>query len=203
MHGMTAPGSDELHLSFRGPFAWFADRGVPSLFDAISPEMAGIYLWTIDRGDGHLVFYVGETGRCMRWRMAEHYAEHVAGRYSLHEPTLFAAGRKSCIWPGHYGKSGRTLGECVAASIELAPEILELSKILRFFVAPTTCERRLRRRAEAAIADALYAAPGDIGAFQDRGIRYERRRTDESPVRVSLAVERDITVLGFPASVDA
>jgi hypothetical protein len=38
---------------------------------------------------------------------------------------------------------------------------------LRFFLARTTCDKRLRRRIEAAIAQSLYAAPGMVGTFQD------------------------------------
>lgn len=189
---MVASDNDALHLAFRGPFAWVASSDAPSIFEAIEPETAGIYLWTIDRGDGHLVFYVGETGRCVCLRMAEHYREHAAGRYSLYEPASFAKGQKSCIWPGYLAKAGRGLGQCVERSIALSPRIAEMAKLLRFFVAPTACERRLRRRAESAIADALAAVPGEIGAFQDPGIRYERRRSDESPVRLSLSTEHGV-----------
>lgn len=200
-HVQDPPGG--LDLVFLGPFAWLATADVPSIFDAIEPDIAGIYLWAVDRGDGHLVSYVGETGRCVRKRMAEHYAEHAAGRYLIHEPSDYARGIKAALWPGHYGKDACDLGNCVRASIELAPKIVELSRMLRFFVARTTCDQRMRRRAEAAIADELYRAPGTIGAFQDSGVLYQRRRQSEPPVTVSIKVVHNQVVLGLPAIIQA
>ncbi|MFM7052761.1 MAG: hypothetical protein ACKOYN_11630 [Planctomycetota bacterium] len=195
---MPQPAGADIAIDFRGPFGWLSAPDAPSVFESVAPETAGIYLWTIDRGDGHLVFYVGETGRCLRQRLAEHYAEHAAARYSIYEPALFATGVKSLIWPGYFGKSGRDLGDCVAASIELAPQIAGMARLLRFFIAPTTCDTRIRRRAEAAIADALYAAPGAIGGFQYRGVRYQRIREDESPIRFAVRVAAPAQVLGLP-----
>lgn len=194
-----------LQVEFQGPFAWVGTDDVPCLFESIAPETAGIYLWTVARPDGHLVFYVGETGRCVRTRMAEHYAEHAAGKYTLYEPARFGQGEKSCIWPGYDGRHGEDLGKRVGASIALAPEIATISRMMRFFVAPFPVDgdRRTRRRIEAAIADALYAAPGQIGAFQDTGVRYQRRREDEAPIEMHIAVGRGACVLGLPASVVA
>ena len=192
-------GPATVAVEFLGPFAWIPTLDVASVFDAVPEGTAGLYLWTIDRGDGHLVFYVGETGRCIRMRLGEHYAEHCAGRYSIHEPSAFARGEKSCLWPGYYGKSGRELGECVAASIELAGKIAEITRMMRFFVAPTDCDKRTRRRMEAAIADAIARAPGAAGAFQEPGVRYERRRADETPIEIRFRCNS--TLLGLPAAV--
>jgi hypothetical protein len=135
--------------------------------------------------------------------MAEHYAEHAAGRYLIHEPSDYARGIKVALFPGYFGKDGNDLGNCVRASIELAPKIVELSRMLRFFVARTTCDQRMRRRAEAAIADELYRAPGTIGAFQDSGVLYQRRRQSEPPVTVSIKVVHNQVVLGLPAIIQA
>lgn len=190
--------ANHLSLAFQGPYAWIPCADAPSIFDAIALNTSGIYLWSVNRGDGYLISYVGETGRCIHARMAEHYREHVAGLYSLNDPTDYRKGKKLEIWPGNYGKNKRDLGACVQASVELAPQILELSCMTRFFIAPTTCEKRIRRRVEAAIADALFEVPGIIGAFQDRGVRYERSRRDEPRLTISLAVPHGTTLLGLP-----
>ena len=195
--------TDRLALTFDGPYAWLPCADAPSLFDAIPANTAGIYLWTVDRGDGHLVSYVGETGRCIITRMGEHYREHAGGRYSLNDPTKYSRGEKCEIWPGNYGKNKRDLGACVQASIELAPQIIALSRMTRFFIARTTWDTRVRRRAEAAIADALFDTPGVIGAFQDRGVRYERTREDEPRLTISIAVAGSNKLLGVPTTIIA
>lgn len=135
-----------IELTFTGPFAWLETPGVPSVFDRVPLGTQSIYLWAIGREDGHLVSYVGESGRCVHTRLAEHYREHVAARYTLNEPRKHAAGEKHEIWPGNYGKSKRDLGNCVRASIELAPQIAELSRQVRFFIGQFNGESRLRRR---------------------------------------------------------
>jgi len=192
-----------IELTFTGPFAWLETPGVPSVFDRVPLGTQGIYLWAIGLEDGHLVSYVGESGRCVHTRLADHYRDHVAARYTLNEPRKYATGEKNEIWPGHLGKKKRDLGDCVRASIELAPQIAELSRQVRFFIAQFNGELRLRRRIEAAIADSLFAVPGVVGQFQDRGVRYQRRWPEEEPIRVSLNVAGGRVVLGLPSVIDA
>jgi len=188
-------------MTFEGPYSWLDAPGAPSIFKSIAPGTKGVYLWTVERPDGHLVFYVGESGRCVSNRMAEHYFKHATGQYSLYEPSAFARGEKRKIWARSYGKDKRTLGECVEASVALAPQILELSRLLRFFVAPMTYEDRIRRRMEAALADELAKAPGEIGAFQDEGVWYQRRREMEAPIDV--VVGSSSSILGLPTELMA
>lgn len=103
----------------------------------------------------------------------------------------------------------RGLGGCVEASLALAAQILELSRLLRFFVAPMTCDDRIRRRIDAALADEFAKAPGEIGAFQEEGIRYQGRRQGETPIQVAVHVAVHVAVrvantapalLGMPRS---
>ena len=68
--------------------------------------------------------------------------------------------------------------------------------VLRFFLAPTSCDKRLRRRMEAAIAQALYASLGNVGTFQDHGIRYEQRMKSEQPV--ACIATSPVPLLGLP-----
>ena len=76
--------SDEIALSFSGPFCWPGASDSPSVYDAHEVRKAGIYLWTAPLLDGHLIYYVGETGRSFHVRLRQHYEELVAARYHVY-----------------------------------------------------------------------------------------------------------------------
>lgn len=188
---------EELHVRFRGPFSWAGNNSAPCIFTAALGKLAGVYLWTIQSEDGELIYYVGETGRKFSIRMLEHFKEHMSGGYHLYEPTEFAKGNKVLLWPGRYDPARRTtVGEFLQEFECLTASIRELARLYRFWLAPLECERRLRERVEAALAEHLYAQPGKIGGFQDRGIRYRGRKEGEDAVRVVLQAET--TLLGLP-----
>lgn len=188
----------DLVIRFQGPFSWPGAPDAPSVFDADAAKAPGIYLWTVPLAEGHLVYYVGETGRTFRIHMLEHYMEHAAGLYHLNSPIEFAQGRRSPTWPGRYDATDRrSIPECIAQYSALTGPIIELTGIYRFFLAHTTCEDRLRRRVEAAIASTLYAAPGPAGAFQEAGIRYDRRLEQEEPL--ACAVSSSAHLIGLPS----
>ncbi len=75
-------------------------------------------------------------------------------------------------------------------------EIAELTYMYRFMIAVTSCEKRLRKRIEAAIADAIYKTPGIIGDFPDKNVRYQARRIDELPL--NCKIESSQPLLGLP-----
>ena len=108
--------SDEIAISFAGPFSWFGASNAPAVYRADEVRQCGIYLWTVHLPQGYLIYYVGETGGSFKVRLRQHYEE-----------------------------------------------------------------LRIRRRIEA-IAQTLSAAQGIIGAFQDKGIRYEPRVKAEQPI---------------------
>lgn len=191
-----------LTLRFAGPYSWPGTPDAPSLFDAPEADQPGIYLWTVPLPEGHLVYYVGETGRSFATRLREHYLEHAAGMYHLYEPDAFARGEKSMVWPGLWDREDRkTVQECIEAYPQLAPTIAKMTSVLRFFLAPMDCDQRTRKRVEGALARALYEAPGKAGEFQERGIRYERRREDERAIQVKLATA--VPLLGVPEELNA
>jgi hypothetical protein len=170
-------------VSFTGPFSWPGAPDAPSVFDVEARRERGIYLFTVPQRDGYLVYYVGETGRSFQLRLLEHYKEHAACMDHVYSPAEFARGEKLCLWPGHYDSADRKSAvECIAQYSKLCAPIRELTNLYRFFLAPLSCEERIRRRVEAAIAGVLYTAPGIPGAFQDGGIRYAPRREHEEPV---------------------
>ena len=175
--------AEKIIVSFTGPFSWPGAPDAPSVFNIEARRERGIYLWTVRQRDGYLVYYVGETGRSFQLRLLEHYKEHAACMYHVYSPAEFARGEKRCLWPGHYDPADRKSAvECIAQYSKLCAPIQELTNLYRFFLATLSCEERNRRRIEAAIAGALYAASGIPGAFQDGGIRYHPRREEEEPI---------------------
>ena len=188
-----------LPLEFLGPYSWHGAPDAPSVFTAPIASHQGIYLWTIALPDGYATYYVGETGRSFALRMAEHFREHAACMYTLYEPEQFACGVKVKLWPGRWGKEKKSIAACVAQSVVFAPQIAATTQLFRFFLAPTTCVRRTRQRAESGIADCLYDTPGMIGGFQDKGIRYCRRNETEQPIRYSVQCSSQL--IGIPADV--
>jgi hypothetical protein len=188
-----------VHLSFNGPFAWPDLPEAPSVFLAPEGRHSGVYLWTAASKQGHIVYYVGETGRAMSTRFTEHYLQHAAGFYHLYSPSEFLEGVKLEVWPGRYdSKHRKSILECVASHSRLAHTITELTNAYRFFLAPFQADARLRQRIEAAISITLRSLPGVPGTFQDEGIRYRPRRPDEAPLFCRLTTTS--TVIEFPMS---
>lgn len=196
-HSGPPQESQPFALTFFGPFSWVDSIDAPSLFYTERREEAGVYLWTVSLPEGYLVYYVGETGRSFEERMVEHYKGHVSGMYTLNSPEDFSRGVKVPLWPGHYDRKNRkTVGECIAQSLVLADQIAALTRLYKFFLAPLTCERRLRRRVEAAIASALSNQVGVVGQFQEEDIHYEPMQRSEAPIRCTI--ESSAPLMGIP-----
>jgi hypothetical protein len=175
---------ENIELSFSGPYSWVDSSKIPCLFESPLRQKAGIYLWTVPQAKDCLIYYVGETGRTFDVRFFEHFKEHFSGCYHLYDPISLSEGKKVCIWPGKYDKEFKFSIPSLADSFtKLAPTIVSLARLYRFYLAPIDCDMRLRQRLEAAIADHLYKKPGIIGQFQDRGIRYRPRKREEKEIK--------------------
>jgi hypothetical protein len=55
----------ELIIPFVGPFCWPGTPDAPSVFGLDSGRKSGIYHWAVPLKDGHLIYYVGETGAAL------------------------------------------------------------------------------------------------------------------------------------------
>lgn len=73
----------------------------------------------------------------------------------------------------------------------------DVVRLLRFYLAPLTCQTRLRRRIDAVLARHLSRQPGLVGAFQDSGVRYAPRHACDVPVDVRC--QSSAVLLGLPA----
>jgi hypothetical protein len=122
--------SEEIIISFAGPFSWPGTPDALSVFDVSEGRKAGIYVWTVPLRDGHLIYCVGETGRTFSARLQEHYMEHAAAMYHVYSPAEFARGEKVALWPGLFDATHRK-------SVNFA---LFASSVARFFCAATLQE---------------------------------------------------------------
>jgi hypothetical protein len=189
--------ADEIIVSFAGPFSWCGSPDAPFVHDADEARKAGIYLWTVPLPDGHLIYYVGETGRSFNIRLRQHYEELVSARYHVYSAVEFARGEKVMLWPGRWDVVDRKSDhECQQNCSRLSKQIRDMIFVLRFFVAPLSCDKRTRQRVEAAIAQPLYTISGMIGGFQDHGVRYDPRLPDEQPI--ACVVSSPVSLLGIP-----
>jgi hypothetical protein len=188
---------EEWVVEFQGPLSWVESSAETSIFYSEVSKLMGVYLWTVKTPDGHLVYYVGETGVNFRTRMRSHYQEQLSGMYHIYDPELFSLGEKRELWQGVYGKGGeRDFHKFLDILPSLVPSLIRFVGIIHFHVAPMNCERRPRRRFEAALANHLYGQPGAIGAFQDKGIHYDPRLINENPIMVKIDCPQE--VLGIP-----
>jgi hypothetical protein len=186
-------------VEFEGPFSWLGGNSVPSILETETGKKKGVYLWTVQLGEGELVYYVGQTGRSFAQRMLEHFREHMSGGYHLYEPHEFSRGRKVLLWPGRYGPDREpSLSLLIQRFPTLASAIVDLAKLYRFFVAPLECEKRLRERIEAGIAQYLDQQPEPAGEFQDQGIVYRPRLDTEEPVQALVHCKDNL--IGVPKS---
>jgi hypothetical protein len=185
------------NINFAGPFSWFGALDSSCVYNVDEAQKAGIYLWTVPLPDGHLVYYVGETGRSFEIRLRQHYEELVSARYHVYSASEFAGGEKVMLWPGRWDVTDRKSdAECQTNAERLADPIRSMMLVLRFFLAPLSCDKRTRQRIEAAIAKPLYRVPGLVGTFQDQGVKYWPRLPNEEPLECVVTVP--VRCLGLP-----
>jgi hypothetical protein len=194
--------SAEVQLLLEGPYQWLDGIASDYLFAAASLEGAGLYLWTYPTIHGEMAYYVGETGRSFAGRMREHLSSYVSGRYTFYDPAAFSRAQKLIVWEGMWRPGQETrVADFLGRHEEIIPALAEFLRRLRFYLGPTDCDTRTRKRIEAALADSFSAQPPPVGTFQDEGIRYERRRDHEGQLRVRVSGAS--TVVGLRASLAA
>ena len=186
----------EILVAFRGPFSWTGASDCPSVYDVAESRAFGIYLFTVPLPEGYLIYYVGETGSSFRERLPEHRREHYRATYEVCSAAGLARGERVVLWPGHFGRNRKPLEECLANRERLSEPIREMISIFRLFLAPLSCDTRLRRRIEAAIAHSVRGVPGNIGAFQDPGVRHRPKKENEEPIE--CVASSPVSLLGLP-----
>jgi hypothetical protein len=176
----------EIQLSWHGPYSW------PGFEDAnglrMLPTFAGVYLWTIEYGDGHLIYAAGITVD-LRRRFAQHTEKYLAGGYTIFDIAEMKNGRRKEVWHGAEWAGWRWAErpERRVEFVERQTEILAATKLqlstFRVFAASVD-DKRVRERMEAAIMNCLYAAPSPMCDLPDRGMRLTPRRLNEEPIAI-------------------
>jgi hypothetical protein len=191
-----------LKIEFTGPFSWEGAPDAPSIQQAAESHEPGIYIETVSRPDGHLVYYVGETGTTFLQRMKEHYRSRFNAEYRIYAAEEFARGEKVVLWPGiwdplgYEGLWGSTNRKSKEVCRENAPRLKEsalaLTRAIRYHFAPLYCDRTLRKRIEAALACEILART-PVPVFYSHGVRYCRRKKEILCIASSQA-----PILGLP-----
>jgi hypothetical protein len=198
---MTFDDSSFIHLRFTGPYP-ACSESADILNGCPYSKESGIYLWAVQMPTGkYRISYIGETSASFYRRIKEHVIQTLGGNYRICDPTAMRQGVQKVIWDGLWRKGTRDkLPEFLRRYAELAPLIKESLAIQVVFVAVLDREKRLRRRIEGALAEALRANPEACSLLPD-DIRYLRRNESEAPVKVVIESEGDFD--GLPQKVCA
>jgi hypothetical protein len=187
-------------ISFAGPFSWEGAVDAPFVYDVSESRESGVYLSTVPLKNGYLIHYVGETGVSFGARLRQKRSKYVAAMYHVYSPAEFARGEKVSLWPGYWGDqhgaNRKSKEECRANRERLSEPIRQMTSILRFFLAPLSCNNRIRQRIKTAVTLPLYDLPGQVGAFQVWLGRHHRRRKDEAPIE--CVTSSPVPLLGLP-----
>lgn len=193
-------------LRWEGPFRWpglDAEGGARAFDEDPVAKSCGIYLWTVEHLDGFLIYAVGITRRPFARRFREHTQAYRTGVYTLFDIPSLKDGIRKEIWHGFWTKkrSRRRLVEYDRRREELRAAADRQLANYRVFVAPVGPVPRILQRIEAAIMDALYAAPGPASVIPDRGMALAPRRRQERPILVRNVVP--VLLHGFPLEFEA
>ena len=189
-------------LRWSGPHGFLP--GAPdSVFQGPVAEQSGLYLWTVQRPNGFLVHYVGQTEKSFGLRHLQHLREYWGGAYTIHQAAAFLDGRRNELYRGYgyRGDAWRQIEPFVREHETLLSELRAMLSGIKIFLAPLAAPRRIHRRVEGAIVELLYRAGGEIGDFQEPGMRREPRRLDEAVIRVRSV--SPCLLLGIPAEFEA
>jgi hypothetical protein len=193
-------------LNWHGPYGWpGASTGadISSLAATSAGRGSGVYLWTVEYGDGFLLYAAGITRRPFVQRFREHTRRYRTGVYTLFNVAALRQSRREEVWHGYWTKArpADRIAEYARRRAELERAAEEQLAAFRVFVATTDGDLRILQRIEAAIMYSLYAAPGPTAAVPDRGMALAPRRRSEQPLLIRSLC--GVTLHGLPAEFSA
>ena len=169
-------------LDWQGPFHWYPEQSRCLFVDPVGAR-TGLYLWAVDSPSGYLIYYVGETESSFASRHKGHERDYRNCRYDVLRAAAFRAGKRERLYQGYLWSEQRKamrLREFNSRRAQLLPEIYEVLRALRFFVAPLEAEQRTRHRLEWALICALNSSTDkQVASFQDENLRPRPRRSTE------------------------
>ena len=166
-----------LDVDWTGPYRWPGySPALPGL-----PSHPGVYLLTVDYGDGYLIYGVGLTRRPMAARFAEHTRSHLAGDYHVLDLAAVQRGTRTEIWQG-WDWSPRKRAAFQKRKSEILRAVRNQLSGFRIFVANITARQRILERVESAIMNTLYSLPAPLCDIPDKGMLLMPRWKSEKPM---------------------
>lgn len=182
---------EELKLVWQGPFAWpkFESDSTVS-FKSVPIDACGIYLWTINYGDGYLIYAAGIIRRPFQKRFCEHTWAYLNGTYTIFDVIALQQGIRTELWHGFWMKKRTTekQKDYESRRNEIVAAARKQLSAFRIFVAQVDPAPRILERLEASIMNALYASTGPVSEIPDRGMMLAPRWHSERPI-----IARNIT----------
>ena len=187
----------EVPIHFHGAFSAQSGNGRCLFVDDIG-HRTGIYLWTINIDGKECPWYVGQTRRGFRQRMAEHLRSMLSGEYPPYDPAALARGEHKRAQGGVNGQWPSTLPSFLLNYEALAPNIITYIRQLKFHLAPVDGDAHLHNRIEGGLGRYLkeHADPL-IRDFFFPGIRVPAVIPYDNPIRIVLS--SDVSINGLPA----
>lgn len=179
----------EIEVNWRGPYRWpgvDGDSRIGALEDAPEASLCGVYLWTVEYQEKHLIYAAGQTQRPFLKRLREHSTAHRNGFFTVFDMEAMRQGKREEVWHGFFTKkrSPDRKEDFFRRKTEIQEAIENQLATFRVFLGPLEPEPRLLARMEAGIMDSLYAAPPPFSTIPDQGMSLSRRWASESPVVV-------------------
>ena len=195
----TEPPID-VDLRFQGPFSAASGDANRCLFLEPVSVQSGIYLWTIDVGGQVRPWYVGQTRRSFRQRMAEHVSGFLTGQYAIYDPEALSRGEHRLALSEIKGVWPQTLPVVLANYEILFPKIRSLIDLIKFHLAPLDGDGHLHDRIEGAIGR-YYKVHSDpaLRNFFGPGIKVPAAIPYDRPLRLMLSSEAPVA--GLPTEI--
>jgi hypothetical protein len=203
-----------LIADWTGPYSWpgfEAQNQLPPI-----PSTCGVYLQTVEHDSGYLIYLAGHSGNARKRFRDHEANRRVGKDTNVFDIDMMKAGVRRMVWSGFScwwtDKADPTQLQARQDSLGYPPSwghdipysslrkavafgehwrmVLEAStkqcREFRIFVAEFGPDGRLRKRLEAGIMDALYAAPSPYRDIPDQGMALSRRYAEqgEEPVVV-------------------
>lgn len=184
-----------IDLDFQGPFSWVESRAL--VFDQPITDEAGIYLWTISRPDGILVYYVGETGVSFRHRLQQHAQSYMSGYYRIWDPDQFALGKLELLWEGLWLKhTQKNFPNFIRDYQRYSTALYRLLGNMQLFLASTSVNATVRKCLGGSIVSQILTAPVAVSSFLDADKRHSKPSVMGDTCVASVI--SNTTILGLP-----
>lgn len=188
----------EMELRWYGPFVLVPQPGFECVFDQQIAAGKGIYLWTIQHGDGYLINYVGEAGKGkqslsgriaenVRWDFGGQAKGNMRAKGMICDPERFPRGERVPI------AEAFTIEDFLADYPRLSSATYRAYCCYRVFLGPTQeVDTATRRYIEAGIIRAIRNDGGEVATFLSN-----RRLIAPSPEPFRVRMESPVRFHGL------